>query len=85
MGRIRCIPLGDRPLYLLLAWVGAMNYVLLMAATAFVLAVVLFRLDVRSRRKTGIPSGELFYQDLTAQRFRAATLRLLAVRYFRQI
>ena len=74
MGRIRCVPPGDRLLYLLLAWVGAMNYVLLMAATAFVLAVVLFWLDVRSRRKTGIPSGELFYQDLTGQPFRAATL-----------
>jgi CRISPR-associated exonuclease Cas4 len=52
-----------------------MNYVLLMAATAFVLAAVLFWLGVRSRRKTGIPSGELFYQDLTAQPFRATTLR----------
>lgn len=51
-----------------------MNYVLLMAATAFVLAVVLFCLGIRSRRKTGIPSGELFYQDLTGQRLRAPTL-----------
>ena len=33
-----------------------------MAATLVVLALVLFVLAARSRRKTGIPAGEVFYQ-----------------------
>ena len=38
-----------------------------MAATLVVLAVVLFLLAARSRKKTGIPAGEVFYQDLPGQ------------------
>jgi CRISPR-associated exonuclease Cas4 len=46
-----------------------------MAATLIVLALVLFLLGARSRRKTGIPSGEVFYQDLAGQPFEGTTLR----------
>jgi CRISPR-associated exonuclease Cas4 len=49
--------------------------VLLMAATAMVLAILLFWLSARSRRKTGIPAGEVFYQDLVGQPFPAVALR----------
>jgi hypothetical protein len=35
-----------------------------MPATLVVLALVLFLLAARSRKKTGIPAGEVFYQDL---------------------
>jgi CRISPR-associated exonuclease Cas4 len=49
--------------------------VLLMAATAMVLAILLFWLSARSRRKTGIPAGEVFYQDLVGQPFPAMALR----------
>ena len=52
-----------------------MNHVLPMAATALVLAIVFFCLSVRSRKKTGIPPGEVFYQDLIGQPFHADTLR----------
>jgi hypothetical protein len=52
-----------------------MNPVLPMAATALVLAIVFFWLSIRSRKKTGIPSGELFYQDLLGQPFHADALR----------
>lgn len=47
----------------------------LMAATLIILALVLFLLSARSRRKTGIPSGEVFYQDLAGQPFESKTLR----------
>jgi CRISPR-associated exonuclease Cas4 len=47
----------------------------LMAATLIVLALMLFLLSARSRRKTGIPSGEVFYQDLAGQPFEGKTLR----------
>ena len=40
-----------------------------MAATLVVLAIVLFLLAARSRRKTGIPAGGVFYQDLPGQPF----------------
>jgi CRISPR-associated exonuclease Cas4 len=49
--------------------------VLLMAATAMVLAILLFWLSARSRRRTGIPAGEVFYQDLVGQPFAARDLR----------
>ena len=45
--------------------------VLLMAVTAMVLALLFFWLSARSRRKTGIPAGEVFYQDLVGQPFPA--------------
>ncbi len=46
-----------------------------MAATLVVLAVVLFLLAARSRKKTGIPAGEVFYQDLPGQPFFGKPLR----------
>jgi CRISPR-associated exonuclease Cas4 len=52
-----------------------MNQVLPMAATALVLAIVFFWLSIRSRKKTGIPPGEVFYQDLFEQPFHVDTLR----------
>jgi CRISPR-associated exonuclease Cas4 len=54
--------------------VGAMN-VQVMAATLVVLAIALFLLSGRSRRKTGIPAGEVFYQDLPGQPFFGEPLR----------
>jgi hypothetical protein len=51
--------------------------VLLMAATAMVLALLSFWLSARSRKKTGIPAGEVFYQDLVGQPFPARDLRSL--------
>ena len=51
--------------------------VLLMAATAMVLALVFFWLSGRSRKSTGIPAGEVFYQDLVGQPFAARNLRSL--------
>ena len=51
--------------------------VLLMAATAIVLSLLFFWLSARSRRKTGIPAGEVFYQDLVGQPFAAHDLRSL--------
>jgi hypothetical protein len=39
-----------------------------MAATLVVLAIVLFLL-ARLRKRTGIPAGEVFYQDLPGQPF----------------
>jgi len=49
--------------------------VLLMAATAMVLALVFFWLSARSRKRTGIPAGEVFYQDLVGQPLAARDLR----------
>ena len=46
-----------------------------MAATLVVLALVLFSLAARSRKKTGIPAGEVFYQDLPGQPFFGEPLR----------
>lgn len=46
-----------------------------MAATLVVLAIVLFLLAARSRKKTGIPPGEVFYQDLPGQPFFGETFR----------
>ena len=46
-----------------------------MAATLVVLALVLFWLAARSRKKTGIPAGEVFYQDLPGQPFFGQPLR----------
>lgn len=40
-----------------------------LAATLVVFAIVLFLLAARSRKKTGIPAGEVFYQDLPGQPF----------------
>jgi CRISPR-associated exonuclease Cas4 len=51
--------------------------VLLMAATAMLLALVFFWLSARSRKSTGIPAGEVFYQDLVGQPFTARNLRSL--------
>ena len=44
-------------------------------ATLVVLAFVLFLLAARSRKKTGIPAGEVFYQDLPGQPFFGEQLR----------
>ena len=57
-----------------MAGVGKMN-LQVMAATLLVLALVLFLLAARSRKKTGIPAGELFYQDLAGQPFFGEALR----------
>ena len=46
-----------------------------MAATLFVLAIVLFLLAARSRRRTGIPAGKVFYLDFPGQPFFGETLR----------
>jgi CRISPR-associated exonuclease Cas4 len=46
-----------------------------MAATLVVLALVLFVLAAQSRKKTGIPAGEVFYQDLPGQPFFGEPLR----------
>ena len=51
--------------------------VLLMAATAMVLALLFFWLSARSRKSTGIPAGEVFYQDLVGQPFTARNLQSL--------
>jgi len=48
---------------------------LLIAVTAMVLALVFFWLSARSRKRTGIPDGEVFYQDLVGQPFAARELR----------
>jgi hypothetical protein len=50
-----------------------------MAATLVVLAFVLFLLAARSRKMTGIPSGEVFYQDLPGQPFFGKPLRSSAL------
>jgi CRISPR-associated exonuclease Cas4 len=46
-----------------------------MAATLIVLALVLFLLAARSRRRIGIPAGALVYQDLPGQPFEGRPLR----------
>ena len=46
-----------------------------MAATLVLLALVLFVLAARSRKRTGIPAGEVFYQDLPGQPFFGEPLR----------
>ena len=51
--------------------------VLLMGITAIALAFILFCLSARSRRRSGIPAGEVFYQDLVGQPFVAGDLRSL--------
>jgi hypothetical protein len=53
--------------------------VLLVAVTAIVLALLFFWLSARSRKKTGIPPGEVFYQDLAGQPFAARDLRSLTL------
>jgi CRISPR-associated exonuclease Cas4 len=57
-----------------MAGVGKMS-VQVMAATLLILALCLFLLAARSRKKTGIPAGELFYQDLAGQPFFGEALR----------
>lgn len=47
----------------------------LMAATLVVFALVLFLLAAWSRRRIGIPSGSIFYQDLSGQPFEGRPLR----------
>ena len=54
-----------------------MNLVLVLATTLAVLAVVLFVLSRNVRVKTGIPAGQIFYQDLGGQPFQAEVLRSL--------
>lgn len=49
--------------------------VLLMGITAIALAYVLFWLSERARRSSGVPPGEVFYQDLVGQPFAARDLR----------
>ena len=51
--------------------------VLLMGVTAIAVAFVLFCLSARSRRSSGVPEGEVFYQDLVGQPFVARDLRSL--------
>jgi len=46
-----------------------------MAATLLALGLVLFLLATRSTRRSGIPAGELFYQDLSGQPFYGKPLR----------
>jgi hypothetical protein len=55
---------------LLLAWLVAMSIVLVFAGTLTLLAALLLFLGRRSRSKTGIPSGEIFYQDLVGNPFK---------------
>jgi CRISPR-associated exonuclease Cas4 len=52
-----------------------MSVVLVFAGTLKLLAALLLFLARRSRSKTGIPSGEIFYQDLVGQPFQAEVLR----------
>ena len=63
MGRFHCRGARCHPLSFRLDGMGAMN-IGVMAATLAVLALVLFVLAARSRKKTGIPAGEVFYQEL---------------------
>ncbi|WP_161557179.1 CRISPR-associated protein Cas4 [Acidisarcina polymorpha] len=51
--------------------------VLLMGITAIVLSFVLIRLSARVRRTSGLPPGEVFYQDLLEQPYAARDLRSL--------
>jgi CRISPR-associated exonuclease Cas4 len=74
MGRFHRSGARGHPLFLGLDGVGTMN-LQVMAATLVVLALVLFLLAARSRKKTGIPAGEVFYQDLPGQPFFGETLR----------
>jgi CRISPR-associated exonuclease Cas4 len=60
---------------LLLVWLVAMIIVLVFAGTLVLLAAFLLFLARRARRKIGIPSGEIFYQDLVGQPFQAKVLR----------
>jgi CRISPR-associated exonuclease Cas4 len=53
---------------------GAMT-LSVMAATLAILAVVLSLLAAQSRKKIGIPAGELVYQDLPGQPFDGKPLR----------
>jgi CRISPR-associated exonuclease Cas4 len=46
-----------------------------MATTLVVLAIFLFLQAARSRKKTGIPAGEVFYQDLPGQPFFGEPMR----------
>jgi CRISPR-associated exonuclease Cas4 len=52
-----------------------MIIVLVLASTLVLLAALLLLAARRSRRKTGIPSGEIFYQDLVGQPFETRVLR----------
>jgi hypothetical protein len=74
MGRLRRSYAGSHSDCLQLAWMGEVT-VLLMAATAIVIALLFFWLSGRSRKRTGIPAGEVFYQDLVGQPFAARDLR----------
>jgi CRISPR-associated exonuclease Cas4 len=51
-----------------------MRIVLVFAGTLALLATLLLFLARRSRSKTGIPSGEIFYHDLVGQPFQAEVL-----------
>ena len=51
--------------------------VLMVAVTAMILALLFFWLSAKSRKRTGIPNGEVFYQDLVGQPFPARDLRSL--------
>lgn len=46
-----------------------------LALALILLALILFRLASRERKKIGIPAGDLFYQDLAAMPFRGRPLR----------
>jgi CRISPR/Cas system-associated exonuclease Cas4 (RecB family) len=74
MGRFHCSDARGHPFSLRLDRVGAMN-IQVMAAALVVLALVLFPLAARSRKETGIPAGEVFYQDLPGRPFFGEPLR----------
>jgi CRISPR-associated exonuclease Cas4 len=75
VGSVRRRVAGRGLVYFLLARVVPMSIVLMLASTLVVLAVFLFFLAWRARSKTGIPAGEVFYQDLMGQPFQGEVLR----------
>jgi hypothetical protein len=66
---------GPGLVYFLLVRVVPMSIILMLASTLAILGVLLFLLAWRARSKTGIPSGEIFYQDLMGQPFQGGVLR----------
>jgi CRISPR-associated protein Cas4 len=71
-----CRRLAGRGLvYFLLVRVVPMSIILMLASTLAILGVLLFLLAWRARSKTGIPAGEVFYQDLIGQPFQGEVLR----------
>jgi hypothetical protein len=75
MGGLRCCAVGRGALSLLLVGLVPVIIVLILATTLTILAATLLLLARRARAKTGIPAGEIFYQDLEGQPFEAKVLR----------